>query len=226
MCPKTNRSAATRVSQRRSKSPKATNARRAPRQERSRFTVADIVQAAAELFGKLGYAGTTTNKIAERAGVSIGSLYQYFSDKDDLLLVLLEHHQAKVRAVINTAESKLSDPDVPLRDGLRYLLHALLELHTEDPALSRVLSHGIHGPHARGARMDSNDDRYVDMFSTILRKRPEVHINDKKMAARVVVQTIGQLIRWLGHEAPPAVDSRAFVEEVLEMLMRYLVRRD
>lgn len=52
--------------------------RKQPRQQRSRATWEAILDGAAQVFGQLGYAGTTTNKVAERAGVSIGSLYQYF----------------------------------------------------------------------------------------------------------------------------------------------------
>jgi AcrR family transcriptional regulator len=55
--------------------------RKVPHQKRARQTVEAILQASAEMFAKLGFAGTTTNKIAMRAGVSIGSLYQYFPNK-------------------------------------------------------------------------------------------------------------------------------------------------
>ena len=66
--------------------------RKRPRQQRSQATWAAILDAATQLFQRLGYAGTTTNRVAELAGVSIGSLYQYFPDKDALLLALAERH--------------------------------------------------------------------------------------------------------------------------------------
>jgi AcrR family transcriptional regulator len=74
----------------------ASGARRSPRQARSRITVEYLLEAAAQVFEARGYAGTT-NEIAERAGVSIGTLYQYFADKDALLLALAERHLAQAR---------------------------------------------------------------------------------------------------------------------------------
>jgi AcrR family transcriptional regulator len=71
-------------------------ARRSPVQDRSRTTVAIILEAAAQVFAAHGYAATT-NQIAARAGVSIGTLYQYFADKDALLLQLAERHVEEAR---------------------------------------------------------------------------------------------------------------------------------
>ena len=84
----------------------ASGARRTPRQARSRATVEYLVEAAAQVFGARGYAATT-NEIAERAGVSVGTLYQYFADKDALLLVLAERHleQARDRLVATLQEA-------------------------------------------------------------------------------------------------------------------------
>lgn len=65
--------------------------RRRPVQERSRQTVERILAAAAQVFGERGYAATT-NHVADAAGLSIGSLYQYFPDKDALLVALHERH--------------------------------------------------------------------------------------------------------------------------------------
>ena len=67
-------------------------ARKAPVQERSRRTVDVILSAAAHIFEERGYTGTTTNHVAEAAGVSIGTLYQYFPHKDALLVALEEQH--------------------------------------------------------------------------------------------------------------------------------------
>jgi AcrR family transcriptional regulator len=62
--------------------------RRTPRQTRSAETVASIVEAAAQILEKGGLAAFTTNAVAERAGVSIGTLYQYFADKNALVMAL------------------------------------------------------------------------------------------------------------------------------------------
>ena len=69
-----------------------TRLRKRPRQQRACATWHAILDAAAQLFSEHGYAATSTNKVAERAGVSIGSLYQYFPNKDALLLALAERH--------------------------------------------------------------------------------------------------------------------------------------
>jgi len=212
----------TQVSRRHPGEKSAPEARRDPRQERSRETVAVILQAAAEVFAKLGYAGATTNKIAERAGYSIGSLYQYFANKDEILLVLLERHHEEAHAIIDRAGEKLADRDVPLEQGLRCLLEGLLDMHAQNPALSRVLAHGIHRFEGRRACKDDEDERYVEEVTAILDRRPEVRVEDTRSAALVVVHTVELLIRWLGHDAPRAVDAGSFIDQMLTMLLRYL----
>src|ERR1700722_2109912 len=66
--------------------------RKAAKQARAQATVDAILEAGAQIFERLGYAGATTNRIAERAGVSIGSLYQYFPSKDAILVALARRH--------------------------------------------------------------------------------------------------------------------------------------
>jgi AcrR family transcriptional regulator len=214
-----------RVSRRTPSPGAALGSRRRPTQQRSRDTVEVILQAAAEVFEKLGYAGATTNKIAERAGVSVGSLYQYFADKDDLLRVLLERHRREVRSVIDAAAAMLSDPRQSLEFGLRYLLEGLLALHTQEPRLSHIFAHvsDVRG----GGRGGKNDDdaRYVRAMQGILERRPEVRVADARAGAFVVVQSVGLSIRWLGHEAPPTLNAGRFVDEMLTMLLRYLTGR-
>ena len=66
--------------------------RKRPRQRRSTETVARMLDAAARIYDERGYRATTTNNVAEEAGVSIGSLYQYFPNKDALLVALADRH--------------------------------------------------------------------------------------------------------------------------------------
>jgi AcrR family transcriptional regulator len=109
-----------------------------PRQSRSQQTVDHILNTAAVLFVEVGYDNTTTNAVAERAGISIGALYRYFPDKDALLKSLAERYYRQ--------QHQLSENI--LVDDLKYLPPALvldriidpiLELHCCNPAYAHIL---------------------------------------------------------------------------------------
>jgi AcrR family transcriptional regulator len=214
-------------------------ARRSPTQARARETVAAILQAAAELFARLGYAHTTTNKVAARAGVSIGSLYQYFPNKDALFLALLERHRREVRGVVEPAFRLLDDPDTPLAVGLRRLLDGLVELHAKDPELNRVLGEAlpVGAPESSTAsestsaelvaRVNASGGHGIegqfDRVERMLRRRKEVRVRDHRIAAILLTRSIESLTRWLVHSAPKEIDQRTFVRELECMLLRYLI---
>jgi AcrR family transcriptional regulator len=84
--------------------------RRIPKQDRARATVGYVLEAAAQVFQARGY-DATTNEIAARAGVSIGTLYQYFADKDALLVALAEQHVSSARDEIRRALARTSTGD-------------------------------------------------------------------------------------------------------------------
>ncbi|TVR38516.1 MAG: TetR/AcrR family transcriptional regulator [Nitriliruptor sp.] len=108
--------------------------RRVPRQARSRATVAFVLDAAAQVFGERGYAATT-NEIAARAGVSIGSLYQYFAGKDALLVALAERHLAEAQAQLQAA---LEDAPTQPNELVRRVIEVVVELNRPS-ALHTVL---------------------------------------------------------------------------------------
>ncbi|MDO0934870.1 TetR/AcrR family transcriptional regulator [Streptomyces sp. DG2A-72] len=113
--------------------------RKRPRQERSRETYDAIVEAAAQLFQRDGYAKATTNRIAERAGVSIGSLYQYFPNKDALLYAIGERHVEHLLAELADVIEELRRDRPPLPDCVHVLVHALAALHLDRPRMHRLL---------------------------------------------------------------------------------------
>src|ERR671936_341950 len=114
--------------------------RRKPSQQRSRQTVEAIVEAAAQVFERHGYSAGTTNRIAERAGVSIGTLYQYFPNKDAIVMELARRHIAEIGDAAWPALEALGQNVPPWRDGLTAIVLGSVELHRQSRGLHRVLS--------------------------------------------------------------------------------------
>jgi AcrR family transcriptional regulator len=121
--------------------------RKEPRQARSRATIDAILDAAAHILGDRGWTGLTTNTVAEIAGVSIGSLYQYFPDKQAIFTALYDRHVDEVRQLI---ERTMADcTSASLEDFTRELVEGLANVHAEDAELHEIVSgavpEGAHG---------------------------------------------------------------------------------
>jgi AcrR family transcriptional regulator len=113
------------------------NARKQPLQKRSQETVAVILEAAARILEERGLEGYNTNAIAERGGISVGSIYQYFPNKDALTRALIARFEAEL---LEAAQGAMSSSDGgTLRDKLRRLIRALLDVHAGRARLNRIL---------------------------------------------------------------------------------------
>jgi AcrR family transcriptional regulator len=113
--------------------------RAAPRQQRSRETYDRVLDAAAAIFKEFGYAGTTTNKIAEAAGISIGTLYHYIPDKDALLYSLTERHLASGTDSIVNVFLRLRSEQLGLEESLRAIISTIIDMHVNEPNLHHLL---------------------------------------------------------------------------------------
>ena len=111
--------------------------RKKPGQGRSRVTVEAIVEAAARLFVRDGYANTTTNRIAELAGVSVGSLYEYFPNKASILLALLQRQVGGMLALMQTRLAAVRG--APLEELVRTIARTAVEGHYKELDLNRIL---------------------------------------------------------------------------------------
>ena len=113
--------------------------RNSPRQQRSRETYERVLDVAAKTFEELGYAGTTTNKVAGAAGISIGTFYHYFPDKDALLYALAERHLAHASESMMAVFARLRDDEPDLETSLRAGIEVHVRLHVEEPQLHSLL---------------------------------------------------------------------------------------
>jgi AcrR family transcriptional regulator len=198
--------------------------RRIPRQRRAKATVDAILTATAQLLGHAGLSRLSTNRIAERAGVSIGSVYQYFPDKKELLRALIRRERELVRevtvAALGAAERE-SFGDAVARVVRAVLEHQRARAHIHDALFhdaARWLGEEQHAHHASRRRVE-------DAVATFLTARAaEVDVSDPRRAALVVVQTVTAL----AHESIAAprreVEGETLIAEVTRMIVRYLAR--
>ncbi|MDC5426709.1 TetR/AcrR family transcriptional regulator [Acinetobacter baumannii] len=111
--------------------------RKRPRQARSVATFEAILEAAARILETLGFAGFNTNAVAELAGVSIGSLYQYFPSKDALIVELIRRERAKLSNHIVEVIQQSDAAD--LKDKLKLIIQAAVKHQLSRPQLARTL---------------------------------------------------------------------------------------
>ena len=110
-------------------------------QERSRATVDNLIEATARILVKDGFDKASTNRIAEVAGVSIGSLYQYFPGKEPLVAAVIERHQQQIMQTVRSELTQVSTQ--PLDKAMRKFVAVAVEAHRLDPQLHRVLAEQI-----------------------------------------------------------------------------------
>jgi AcrR family transcriptional regulator len=207
--------------------PPRTQPRKRPRQARSRFTVEAILEAAAHVFERHGYAAGTTNRIAERAGVSIGSLYQYYPNKDAVLVALVGRHLDEAVAALGPVMTGLQDDPPPLADGIRRLVEVMVALHQERPALHRVLFEEAPRPPALRRRLAALQAASTAGVASYLRVcgdqlAPE---RDPDLAARMVAQVIETVTHDLVIRPEDEVSTDTYVSETVALLTGYLAAR-
>jgi AcrR family transcriptional regulator len=118
-----------------------TNPRKSASQARSRVTVNALIEATARILVREGFDKASTNRIAEVAGVSVGSLYQYFPSKEALVAALIDRHNQEVMRAV---QGELVEAvNLPMEQAVRKLVAVAVKAHSIDPRLHRVLAEQI-----------------------------------------------------------------------------------
>ena len=184
-------------------------ARREPRQRRSRFTVDSILDAVAVVLKQHGPNAVTTNRISEAAGFSIGSLYQYFPDKQAIYGALHERHVNEVRRVIaDTVEERFLGSFANFTCAL---VEALAKVHASDPRLHRLVTALVpEGP---------------AVFRAALHKTFEEVITSADDETKRMLFVLSGLIESLVHgiaEWPPLISNESAREDAVKIVRLYL----
>jgi AcrR family transcriptional regulator len=209
----------------RGRSASTRGARRAPRQARSEATVNAIVDAATRVLAKRGYLGTTTNHIAERAGVSIGSFYEYFRNKDAVVRAVLEKHMTAGEALFAERAQAALQGGAALSDDtlLKLLVGSFVDFHADNPRLHRVLSSEVPQTPYLQKRTGELERKIVDVVARMIAQSPSAKVNDARLAAQICVQTVDALAhRWVIDEKQGPVAAATLTAELSRMLSGYL----
>ena len=198
--------------------------RRKPVQARALATYESIVRATAELMIAEGFNRMTTNRVAEQAGVSVGTLYQYFSNKEALLMALVDQHTEEMMALLVERLSKLAGAG--LEEATRELIRAWLEAHAVDPELHRVVMEQLSLDFVM-ERTHHIKDQAREMVRSFLEiHRDALAVTDLEMASFMVVTTVDSVTHAAVLEAPEMLRSGALLDHVTRMVLRYLMPGD
>jgi AcrR family transcriptional regulator len=195
--------------------------RKLPKQPRSAATVDAILEAAAQVFERHGYAAGTTNRIAERAGVSIGSLYQYFPNKDAILVALVRRHLAEGATTLWPHVERLRSRE-RLDKVIGDVVGAMVSLHAGAPRLHRVLFEETPLPRTLRAELDAMEDALIEVVAGSLAQAPEIASTDPQMAARMIVSGIEGLTHRLVLRPPEGATVEVIAAEITTLIRHYL----
>jgi AcrR family transcriptional regulator len=193
-------------------------ARREPRQVRAELTRERILTAAAHVFAEHGYAAGTTNRIAERARISIGSLYQYFPNKDAILAKLLVRHLD--RGTWTQADQLDLSPG-SLESAVRMLVRDAIDNHSDDPQLLRIMIEEAPFSQELLDTVNRHGKVRVAQVRDLLARHPDVRVRDLDTAAELIVFTVEMNTHKLMAD-PRTIAVETFENELVDMVTRYL----
>lgn len=196
--------------------------RKTATQSRSLATVETILRATTHILKREGYDALSTNKVADRAGVSVGSLYQYFPNKAALVAALVDRHVEEMFAAILAEAPALMA--MPIEQAVRRYVELMIAAHRVDPALHRVFVEQM--PRIGDlARIETVHARGIALAKTVLSHHAHtLRPHDLDLAAFLVVTTIEAVTHAAVIMHPELLESATFVDEATALVVRYLHR--
>ena len=195
------------------------SSRKQPQQTRSADLVATILEAAVQVLAKEGAPRFTTARVAEKAGVSIGSLYQYFPNKAAILFRLQSDEWRQTSELLRVI---LEDAGRPALQRLRTLVHAFIRSECEEAAIRIALNDAAplyrDAPEARAAK--ASGDRIIEVF--MQQAMPSASAAARAVAGDLITTTLSTVGKRFSESARTAEEIEAYAEAMADMFCAYL----
>jgi len=194
------------------------NKRRMPQQARALETRQAILEAAAQILERDGVGGFTTNAVAERAGVSIGTLYQYFGDKSAIVLALARQEAERIlQATLQIVAAEESPHgEARVRLVVRSVIHAFGGRYRARKAIAQAVVASGHGEAVWTP---------IAQFTDSLARRmggPTASQGRNAERAFVISRAVLGAIRAAVIEEQPFLTSRSFEDELVRLVTAYV----
>jgi len=195
------------------------SSRKRPKQARSQQLVTDILTAAAQVLARDGAHRFTTARVAEKAGVSIGSLYQYFPNKAAILFRLQQDEWTETGALLRTM---LADPTLEPMARLRAVVHAFVRSECEEAAMRIALNDAAplyrdapeaREPRVRGTRVMG------DFMAEVL---PDLDQEKRALAGELIAATMGAIGKRISERTADPVAIASWSDALADMLCAYI----
>jgi AcrR family transcriptional regulator len=190
--------------------PRKVPLRRRPRQERGQRRIDKILDAADWVFARVGYEAATTNAIARKARTSIGSLYQFFPNKEAILHALADRYLSELKAVQNVM---LDDEaaGLPLPALYDRIIGSLAEFHASHPGFQSLFFGSTTSAHLAAAAEQLTQECVGRVDALMARREPHLDPARRRLCAVINVQVIRALLP-LAQSSDPASRDRLLAE--------------
>lgn len=194
-----------------------------PRQDRARATVDALIQATELLLVEEGWGALNTNRVAQRAGVSIGTLYQYFANKEAMVGLMVERFVTEQQDLLGERLMSLVVQSQDFETLLPEIVQALMATHQERPELSRALF--MHVPASAQLGLISiwtRRSRELVILALQMGKEMVREDLDVEMAAHLLVTALHGIIYSTIIEDPALLSDERLLGEMSTMILNFL----
>jgi len=199
-------------------SQKPLSPRKLPRHPRARATVDALVEAAADILVREGWPAFTTNAVAERAGVNIASLYQYFPNKESLVAELQRRHRLRWAEQLPKVTTALGAKPSPRR-ALEALVELAIAEHRVSPALHRVFTEEL----PRALRERDGASPAARQWEASLRRQMK-NVPEPALALFMARAAVHGAVHDAANERPADLGRALFKAELVELVLRFVDR--
>jgi AcrR family transcriptional regulator len=195
------------------------SSRRKPKQARSTDLVSAILEAALQVLAKEGAQRFTTTRVAERAGVSVGSVYQYFPNKASILFRLQSDEWRQTSDMLGGI---LMDAGSPPLDRLRTLVHAFIRSECDEASMRLALSDAapLYRDAPEALEVRAAGERTVQAF--MREALPEASEATRAMAGELVTATFGAVGKQFSESPRTDAQIKAYADAMADMFCAYL----
>jgi len=199
-----------------------TTVRKEPRQARSQATVDALLTATARVLVRDGYDRASTNRVAETAGVSVGSLYQYFPTKEALVAALIDRHMTQMTALLETNIDDLRD--APLAVATRALVNLMLAAHAQNPRLHKIFTEQVPRM-GKMSRFYEIERKMAERLRAYLEgHESELRTKNLDLSVFIVVCVVEALTHMTVVDHPGRFDEEELAEEITSLVLRYVMK--